>query len=112
MRAILLSALLSWMPVHAAQAYCYDPSFSGSEPSGPFSKPSVPYCLSGYGYSREHTCDAWEIQSYQDELDRYIRDLQSYSNEASEFANEAIDYANAVTEFAVCQAKEVAAQHE
>lgn len=112
MRLLSSASVIACISATSALAFCFEPSFSERSPSGPFSKPDVPYCLSGYGYSREHTCEAWEIQSYQDEVDRHIRDLQTYSDEASDFANEAIDYANAVTEFAVCQAKEVAEQHE
>ena len=39
-------------------AYCSEPSAPYSKPS----KPSVPYCVNEY--SNTHTCDDWEIQSY------------------------------------------------
>ena len=81
-------------------AYCSDP-FPPDPPSNYYrpTKPSTPYCVNTY--SNTHTCDEWEIDSYNSQLrtykndvDDYIRRLKNYVSEASYFANEAVDYAN------------------
>jgi hypothetical protein len=71
-----------------------------------FSKPSAPYCLSGYRYSGKHTCDNWEIQSYIDEINEYIRKLNEYAEEARDFAQNAINFADEANEYAGCEANE------
>lgn len=65
-----------------------------AEPSPPFSKPnkpSTPYCINEW--NNTHTCDDWQINSYNNEIEaynrdveRYIRDLESYVSEAAEYA--------------------------
>ena len=70
-----------------ALAYCSDPSPPYSKPT----KPSAPYCVNEY--NNTHTCDDWQINSYNSELEnyrndvnRYIRELQSYVEDASDYA--------------------------
>ncbi|GGD41772.1 hypothetical protein GCM10011335_50570 [Aureimonas glaciei] len=95
-------------------AFCTDTSFYGNAPAAPgaLGKPSVPYCLAGYSYSRTHTCETWELESYKSDVETYIRKLRTYAEEAQTFANEAVNFANQAADFASCQAKEVATQHE
>jgi len=66
-----------------------------SEPLPPYYKPSkplVPWCVNEW--SNTHTCDDWEIDSYNDsirnynyEVDSYIMDLQNYVDSAHDYAN-------------------------
>jgi hypothetical protein len=61
------------MPLPAL-AYCSEPSTSISLPDAPGSyvKPDVPPCLASYAFSGEHTCNEWELSSYQSEVEDYI----------------------------------------
>lgn len=87
-------------------AYCSSPSFSENAPSAPGGEPNSPYCLSGYRYSRTHTCESYEIDRYVNEINDYIRELNQYANEANNFAQAAIDFANEASAFARCKADE------
>jgi hypothetical protein len=101
-----LSAVTAW-------AYCSEPSASLSLPDAPsYSKPSVPYCLSSFKFSGEHTCDEWEISAYQRAVNQYVQELQEYSDEAAAVAREAVDYAQEAAEFAQCEASEAVGQHK
>ena len=81
-------------------AYCSNPT--PPDPPSTYlrpTKPSVPYCVNTY--SNTHTCDQWEIDSYNNDLERYkndvedyIRKLKGYVREANSFASETVDYAN------------------
>ncbi len=97
---MVLLVSLSTMP---ASAICFDPSFYEDAPSAPVrylsSKPSVPYCLSGYGYSGKHTCSQWELDDYFDDVAKYAQDMQRYYEEAVAFANEATEFANEAIRF-------------
>lgn len=109
-RHTIVAAILLMFPISSnAAAYCSEPSTSSSPPSGPgsYSKPSAPYCMANYSYTREHTCDSWEIDSYIDEVNEYIRKLNDFSNEAQDYANEAINFANEAAEYARCEANDV-----
>lgn len=103
---LLSSASASWA--------CYEPSVYLSMPTAPssLSKPDVPYCLQGFGYSGTHSCDDWEITSYQNEVEEYVHDLQDYMNEAIEVARKATAFAQEAEEYARCEAEEVASQHK
>lgn len=98
-----LANLLALMIVVAfpmnAFAFCSAPT-APDAPSlyGRPTKPQVPYCVDVY--SRTHTCDDWQIDSYnaelanyQSELDLYFRRLKSYVSEADSFAADALAYA-------------------
>ena len=69
-------------------AYCSEPSAPYSKPS----KPSVPYCVNEY--SNTHTCDDWEIRSYNDDIDSYRYEVESYIDQLQQYVNDASDYAN------------------
>jgi hypothetical protein len=81
-------------------AYCSEPT----PPDPPSSymrptKPSAPYCVNTF--SNTHTCDQWEVDSYNSalqqyryEVEDYVRKLKNYVSEASSFASETVDYAN------------------
>lgn len=116
---ILLTSFLAT----PATAFCFDPSFSSDPPEPPTifyrSKPSVPYCLSSYSYTHKHTCSQWELDSYFDDVDRYVREMRSYyddavafANEATEYANDAIRFSENVYNYATCEIKDVNSQHE
>lgn len=104
--SIILSASSAWG--------CSEPytSLSLPSPPGSFSKPDVPYCLSSYRYSGSHSCEDWELSSYQSDVEEYVEKLQSYASEAADIARKAVNYAQEAEEYARCEAAEVANQHE
>ena len=87
-------------------AFCSEPSFISSVPEPPssFSKPDAPFCLSDYSWSRKHSCDQWEIDSYISDINEYIRKLRTYVDEANEFASEASSFASEAFDYAQCEA--------
>lgn len=112
-RITLLTAILVSVSSQV-WAYCYEPSARLSVPSSPssFTRPSVPYCLSSYRFSGEHTCDQWEIDAYQRDVNEYVEQLQQYMNEAAEVARKAASFAEEAGEYARCEAEEVLSQHK
>lgn len=98
---LFLILLITVVPTDASE-YCFEPSMDGSPPSAPgtYSKPSAPYCLSGYKYSGKHTCDRWEIDNFINEINDYIGNLNYYAEEARSYANEAIEFANDAADYA------------
>ena len=110
----LLLSLSVVLPMSSAEAYCIEPSVYATAPLAPYSysKPSAPYCLSGYSYTRKHTCNQWEIDSYIDEVNDYIRKLNDYADEARSFANSAIAFANEAADYAKCEADDVKSEFE
>lgn len=97
-----------------AHGFCSSPSFYEAMPDPPssYERPNVPYCLSGYSYTREHTCSEWELDSYFDDVDEYIEDLQKYYSDVVDFANSAALHADYALRYAKCEAEEVSTQHE
>ncbi|MCS4240925.1 hypothetical protein M2418_000427 [Rhizobium sp. BIGb0125] len=93
----------------SALAFCSQPFGSVMLPSvpGTLYKPSAPYCLSGYKYSKTHTCADWEITRYQNEVDEYLEKLRDYANDAVQVANQAITFANAAKAYAKCESQNV-----
>jgi len=104
----------------SASAFCSAPSFWGDAPDfapsapGSFQRPSPPYCLEGYSWSGQHTCEQWEIDDYIRQVNNYIADLNAYLQEARAFADEAADFAADAEAFAIeayqyaeCEAEEV-----
>ena len=81
-------------------------------PPGTYSKPSAPFCMSGYSYTRKHTCDSWEIDNYLNEINEYIRKLNGFVDEAQSFANDAIAFANEASAYAKCEANDVKSEIE
>lgn len=102
------------LSITPAMPYCYEPSFSQSPPDAPsrYKKPDVPFCLSSYSYSGEHTCDTWELDAYKEEVSDFIDSLNDYLSEAVSFAENAQGFASEVETYAKCEAKEVSQQHE
>lgn len=94
-----------------ALAFCSQPYGDVTLPDAPgsFHKPSAPYCLSGYKFSRKHTCSDWEIRSYQSEIEDYLNKLQTYANDAVDAANKAISFANDAKSYAKCESEDVLA---
>lgn len=107
--AVLVSALPD-----PALAFCSEPSLSISAPSAPgtYDKPDVPFCLSGFSYSREHTCESWELESYKDEVEDYIRKLNDYANETVTLANRVRQFAMDAQDYVACESKDTLSQHE
>jgi len=126
---------LSLSVTQPALSFCSEPNFFESAPSfssyplssaPTYQKPSVPFCLSEYSWSGSHTCEAYEIDRYFDEVNAYIDALNSYldevrtyANEAREFANSAISFFEEVDRFsqdalsfASCEADDARSQHE
>ena len=109
-----LVCLISLISVASAAARCSEPALYASPPDAPSShrKPDVPFCLSTYSYTREHTCEDWELASYQREVSDYIDRLNDYLSEASDFAQQVNFYVSEVESYAHCEAKAVQSQHE
>lgn len=107
--------VLAFVPAPAL-AYCITPSVPYSmrapEAPGSYSRPSVPYCLNGYSYTREHTCDQWELDSYFSDVEDYVNELQTYLDEINAYARKVNLLARDAEAYAVCEAEEVSTQHE
>ncbi len=99
---------------NSALGYCSQPSFYGTTPSAPgtYARPSVPYCLQGFSYTRRHSCEPYEIDSFINEMNDYIRKLNAFANESRSFAEEAIDFANSASEYAKCERDELVKEVE
>ena len=80
-------------------AFCSSPY--PPDPPSTFNRPNPPnrpYCLDAF--SGTHTCDYWEIDSYNAavqqynyELEDYLRKLKQYVADAAMFADDALEYA-------------------
>ncbi|APX12178.1 hypothetical protein [Tateyamaria omphalii] len=102
----LVPFLIAAAGVTKVQAFCFEPKMHESPPDFYFvSKPSAPYCLSGYRYSGTHTCNDWEIDSYLSDVDRHLAELNAYVDEYLAFANEAAAKYEEAVEFAQCSAQ-------
>lgn len=111
-RAWVVSLFVLFSP--SAWAFCSEPSAYITLPDAPssFEKPRVPYCLSGFSYSGQHTCDSWEIDSYKRDVEEYVDKLQEYTDEALRAAQEAARFARDAEDYAACEVKEVVSQHK
>ena len=109
---LMITPMLMLLTLGEAQAYCSEPSMYATAPSAPgtYTKPSPPYCLSGYQYSRTHTCESYEIDQYISEINDYIRKLREYADEARSFAQASISFANEASDFANCESKDAKSQ--
>lgn len=110
-RVLLISSAFTLLPAQGL-TFCMQPSFWDSGPSFFWSPPSVPYCLSAYSYTGEHTCSSWEIDSYVEEINEYVEALNGFVREAQSFAESAQVFAEDVINYAVCEAEAVRTQHE
>lgn len=106
--------LLTLAPLSYAAAFCSEPSTWSSPPSAPgtYLKPSTPYCMADYSYTREHTCDSWEINGYIDDVNEYIRRLNNFADEAREYADNAISFSNEASDYALCEANDAKSELE
>ena len=68
--------------------------------------------LNGYSYTREHTCDQWELDSYFSDVEDYVNELQTYLDEINEYSRKVTLLARDAEAYAVCEAEEVSTQHE
>lgn len=111
-RAVALAVCA--MNAGPAFAWCSKPSLYETPPDPPaaYHRPDVPYCLRGYSYSRSHTCDQGQLDSYRRDVGEYIDKLNAYLRESSTFAQAAINYANEAQRYATCEADEVNSQHQ
>lgn len=83
-----LLALALSLTADAALAWCSEPSPPMFKPT----KPTVPWCVNEW--DNTHTCDDWEIDSYNDEVRRYRRDVEDYVDDLQDYVNDAVEYAN------------------
>ena len=82
-----------------AFAFCSAPI--APEPPSTYTKPIkpvTPFCVNEF--SNTHTCDDWEITSYNNEISNYrsevqyyVQKLKNYISEAEYFVTETVDYA-------------------
>lgn len=110
-KALIILAMVGTTANTSAGAFCSEPSFSGSPTDAPgtFEEPDVPYCLQDYRWSGRHSCEDYEIDAYQNDVDEFLRKLNSYTNEVVSFANEASNFSEA-SSYARCKSDEVAGQ--
>ena len=92
--ALIVMCLLPGVGLACLEPYAPDPPSTVYRPA----PPSPPYCFDPF--SGTHTCDSWEIDSYNAaiqqynyELEDYLRKLKQYVADAEAFAIEALDYA-------------------
>ncbi|MEJ1118082.1 hypothetical protein V9K92_06330 [Phyllobacterium sp. CCNWLW109] len=114
MKCIIFLVLGTVLCSTGASAYCSKPSQSIDFPDGPgsYDRPSVPFCLSGYKFSGTHTCEDYELTSYQSDIEEYIGKLNKYIRDNNDAAEEAAAYALAVAKYAQCEADEASSQHK
>ncbi len=72
----------------AAFRYCSQPN----APSAFLTKPSMPYCVTSRTFSD------WQIQGYQNDVDRYFDELRRYSRDVDDYYSEARDYIACMSE--------------
>lgn len=113
---IALAVALTFGVISPAFAFCSEPSVSSylrpPDVPGSYARPSVPYCLSSYRYSREHTCERWELDSYFSDVADYVNSLQTYLDETNEYARKVSRFTEEAETYANCEAEEVNTQHE
>jgi hypothetical protein len=116
MKPILVASalLVQALSPDIAFAFCFEPSFTESppDPPGTYERPDVPFCLSDYSWSGQHSCDSWELDSYEADVEAYVGKLSRYADEAAGFANSAANFASEAFAYAKCEAKDVVEQHE
>lgn len=55
-------------------------------------KPSVPWCVNEW--NNTHTCDDWEIQSYNESINTYNYEVENFIMELQNYLDAARTYAN------------------
>lgn len=81
-------------------------------PPSSYEKPDVPFCLSTFSYTNEHTCESWEIDSYVGDVEKYVEKMRDYASEAVNHANKMREYALSAQAYASCEIEDVVSQHE
>ncbi len=64
-------------------------------------KPQVPYCVNTF--DNTHTCDDWEINSYNDALRQYQSDLEDYMRKLKRYVAGAESFAASALDYAKCE---------
>ena len=114
MRSLLIVTILIFSMVSPAYSYCSEPTLWSDKPDPPpsYHKPDIPYCLSDYSWSGEHSCDDWEIENYFDEVEDYQRKLRQYLAEVEDYQVAVEDYVSEAITYAKCENDEVLEQHQ
>lgn len=94
--AVLMSVL--GLAVAPALAYCHPPSAPQFQTFGGTPQPpQTPYCVDTF--TNTHTCDRFQIDNYNrqverynEALDRYYRDVESYAQAVDRYYDEAVRY--------------------
>jgi hypothetical protein len=84
----------------AAIAYCSEPSAPSFYETKP-SAPAVPYCVDEF--SNTHTCDDWEIESYNTSVDSYNPRLRRYQTAVQSYIEELNQYLRDARNYAECE---------
>lgn len=93
MRLMLpVAALFAAAVATDAHAFCNEPSAPWGKPT----KPTVPYCVNEW--NNTHTCDPWEINSYNTDVHRYNNEVQAYIQGLHDYVEEAVAYAECEVE--------------
>ena len=89
MKKFLSILFLGLFVTNVAYSFCSAPSEPGmfSRPT----KPSVPFCVNEF--TRTHTCDSWEISSYNSALQSYRYEVESYISDLQRYVDDARAYA-------------------
>lgn len=82
-----LAAVLVAGGSQPALAFCSEPSPPWTKPS----PPSTPYCVNTW--DNTHTCDDWQIDSYNREVRTYRDDVAEYVAALQRYVDDAVDYA-------------------
>ena len=86
-RSSLIALMFIGAGVGSATAFC-------SQPSPPMFKPTpprVPFCVDTF--SNTHTCDTWEINSYNNDVETYNREVEDYIDNMQDYVDDAVAYA-------------------
>lgn len=86
---VVCCALLSTSaPASAAFRFCSAPF----APTTYINKPSKPYCAAS------RSCERWEVDAYEAEVDRYFDKLRDYLADVDRYRSEAYDYAKCMAD--------------
>jgi hypothetical protein len=75
-------------PAAAAFGFCVQPT----APTAFLRKPTKPFCAA------DRNCDRWEVDNYQNEIDRYFRSLKAYLADVDSYRDDAYAYAKCMAE--------------
>lgn len=92
-------------------AFCSLPTLYVSAPSSPLLiKPSAPYCLSNFKYTKKHNCSQFEIDNYISSVKSYLKNMSEYNNAVSDYSKNVATYSQEITEYTQCKSKEIIAE--